>query len=245
MLSGQAMAYVINDNYYGADDHGYGDVIGNVGKFGIDRMEVSHIGSILTVDIYTAFAGRGDDGLFSSYTTGGTGIGYGDLFLASSWNPDTTAANYLNDDYSTGTTWEYGFSLDNRWWDGVDSSGGSATLYALNGATNADNALITEDFMTGAIYRNGQEIAVKNANDQTDLGSGVWSIENGFVRMSMDLAGTGLLDDGDLALHWGMTCGNDTIEGEYQYDVPEPTTLSLMGLSLLGLGFIGRRRKYS
>jgi hypothetical protein len=73
----------IMDTYTGSDSHGYGDVIGSTSNFQIDSMDVSLTGSILSVSIDTTFTGNGDDGLFSGYTAGGTGIGYGDLFLSS------------------------------------------------------------------------------------------------------------------------------------------------------------------
>jgi PEP-CTERM motif len=45
----------------------------------------------------------------------------------------------------------------------------------------------------------------------------------------------------DLGLSWNMTCGNDTIQGDYS--VPEPGTIGLLSLGLLGVGFASRRRK--
>lgn len=247
LLSSQAMAYMINDGYVGSDDHGWGDVIGAASNFNIHGIDLSLSGSSLTVDIFTNFAGKADNGLFASYTAGNTGIGYGDLFLASAWNPFGPAP-YMDDDHATGTLWEYGLALDNRWSD----SGGSATLYALNGATNDDNALLSDDFMTGATYRNGQEIAVDTGADGVSSVSttGSWSVNvtddgnqfNDYIRMVFDIGGTDLLEGStEIALHWAMTCGNDTIEGSW--DVPEPSALSLMGLSLLGIGLISRRRK--
>ena len=113
LWAGSAFAYTINDEYVGADDHGMGDVIGNPGLFDISKAEISLSGSMLRIDIYTNFAGLGDDGLFANYTSGGNGIGYGDLFLSDSWDPFGTSP-YVGDDNSTGTLWTYGFALDNR-----------------------------------------------------------------------------------------------------------------------------------
>lgn len=56
-----AVAVTINDAYTGADDHDYGDVIGNSNYFDISSMNINLIGNTLSVDIYTNFAGRGDD----------------------------------------------------------------------------------------------------------------------------------------------------------------------------------------
>ena len=42
------------------------------------------------------------------------------------------------------------------------------------------------------------------------------------------------------AAHWTMSCGNDVIEG--CDPIPEPQTLLLLGIGLLGLAFVGRKR---
>ena len=256
ILSQQVVALptaTITDNYIGSDSHGYGDVIGSVNNFQINYMDVTLTGSILSISINTTFAGKGDNGLFASYTTGttageGKGIGYGDIFLSSTWSPVGTAPYYGDDASAAGTThWTYGFALDNRWWNGTDSTGGSGTLYALTGATNNDNALLSDDFVKGATFRNGQEVAVDTAaTDSTgspvavSAGSGTWSILSNSVVFSIDLAGTTLLSGSEIALHWGFTCANDVIEGAYS--VAEPGMLLLFTTGLIGFGAAKRKR---
>lgn len=234
-----AVATMISDNYVGSDSHGYGDVIGRTADFQISGMDVSLSGSMLNVSIYTSFAGKGDDGLFASLS-GGNGVGYGDLFLSNAWNP-AGPAPYTADDSSNGTLWTYGFALDNRWWNGADATGGTGTLYQLNGATNDVNALLSEDFLTDGIFRNGQEVAV-DTNGQTSVGSGSWSIIDGSqINFVLDLTGTSLLNGDEIALHWGFTCANDVIEGAYSVSEPGIALLLATGLIVIGLGYHSNR----
>ena len=60
-----------------------------------------------------------------------------------------------------------------------------------------------------------------------------------YIQFEIDLSGTGLANSANIALHWGMTCGNDTIEGEYS--VPEPAILGLLAIGLIGIGVSKRR----
>ena len=238
-----ASATIIDDNYTGADDHGWGDRIGNHTTSGggytfeVHNMEVDLVGTLLNVQINTNYAGHA--GLW--------GTGYGDLFLGNSWDPAGSALdNYLIDDNTNGTVWTYGFSLDGDRYD-ADNMGGTGTLYKFTTANlstdNVTNAVLSNE-VTGPTHRNGQEVIVRSGSG-SDVGSGTWSISNDdaddYILFSIDLANTDLLTGDEIALHWGMTCGNDTIEGAY--DVPEPGMLALLGLGAGILGFTTRRRK--
>lgn len=234
-----AHATLINDDYIGGEDHGYGDVIGNEAIFGVYSMDVELTGNLLSVSINTNFAGRA--GAASWATDGGEGIGYGDLFLSNSWTPVGSAADgFINDNfYATGTTnWSYAFSLDDRW----DNNGGTGSLYSLTG--DGTDVLLSEDFLSSGTFRDGQEVAVKTS-EKTAINSSNWDIiadtnsTVGKITFLIDLTGTSLAGSDTIALHWGMTCANDTIEGEYS--VPEPGIFALLSMGLLGIGVIQRK----
>lgn len=234
-VSAAATPVIIADQYVGGDDHGRGDVIGNVGKFGIDSMTVDLVGATLSITINSLF-GENGLGSFASYTASGNGIGFGDLFLSSSgWNP-YGAAPYVDDDYSNGTVWDYGISLGDRW----DKSS-SASLYGLDTTTGNTDVLLSQDFLTGATFRDGQEIAVDTSAGSLLSNTATFDANTyGAITFILDIAGTDLAGADSIGLHWAMTCGNDTIEGAYS--VPEPATIVLMLLGLICLTFTGYRR---
>ncbi len=238
-----ALPTLISDSYIGADDHGYGDVIGNTANFQINNMTAEIIGSNLSVTISTTFAGKGDNGLFAGSTFDGKGIGYGDLFLSSSWNPFGSAP-YSGDDASNGTVWSYGFSLDDRYMN--EAMSGSGTLYSLNSGDNSD-LLLSEDFLSSNTFRDGQEVAVDTVNgDVTAIATSVnsWSIDAGLGTVSflIDLSNTNLLSSDEIALRWEMTCANDAIEGSFDnVTAAEPGMLALLSIGTLSL--VGLRRR--
>ncbi len=231
IASGTASAeYDLEDNYIGGSDPR--DVIGSDAIFNTLGLNASITGSILNVDIYTNFAGYGDNGLYSGITNTeasgwGNGIGYGDLFLSS--------AGSIGE-------WEYGFSLDNRW----SETGGSGSLYLLNGP----NFLYSDDFIsTSGGYRTGHEVAVDtSAADVEMVGYGSWSVDknNGVISFAIQMEDTGLPYDNGFTFGWGMTCANDVIQGTVEMDnsvdVPEPGALGLVGIGLIGT-LVGRRRR--
>ena len=237
-----AATFPINDTYYGGNDHHYGDIVGGP-VFDVQGASIKRNGTQLTVNIFTNLAGHADEFLYPQYTNRpaskingrAMGIGYGDLFLASQWLPFGNDAHHLQDNNVTGTHWTYGFSIDgDRWTD----AGGTGTFYALTGATNDANALLSNDFLSGATFRDGQEVGVDRASRTVvALGTGSWSVDstpaNRHLSFVFDVANSALATSPNIALHWAMSCANDTIEG-VQF-VPEPGTLALMLPALFAL----------
>ncbi|MEO7494968.1 MAG: PEP-CTERM sorting domain-containing protein [Massilia sp.] len=244
LLAGQAAhAGGISDTgvnaYWGADNHGYGDVIG-ASTYDINGATITRVGSVLTVTIATNFAGHAG----SDPGAAPGGIGYGDVFLAQSWNPFGADAHHTGDNAANGTKWSYGFNLDNRF----SNTGGSFKLYKLNGATNASNILNSESFISCALgtecyYRDGQATAVKTSSSSvanTGL-VGNWTVTaNQEIKFTINVASSDLLNFTAFAMHWGETCQNDVIEGLVRA-VPVPGSLPLLVLGL-GAMFALRRR---
>jgi len=241
-----AQATVIDDSasgatsYWGSDAHGYGDVIGD-SPYDINSADVTRTGNTLTIKISTNFAGHAGDDAWAAPN----GIGYGDLFLSPTWNPFGTDVHHPDDNAANGTHWTYGLSLDNRW----SNTGGTFTLYSLNGADNSSNALLSDSFLscglgTQCYYRNGQDVAV-NTSSSTVSNTGVtgsWTVVAGSqIVFTLNVTGTSLSSYNDLAIHWGETCQNDVIEGLANV-VPEPAPFAIFGLGLIGLSFARRKR---
>jgi hypothetical protein len=229
--------------YWGSDSHGYGDVIGG-STYDIQGATISRVGNVLTIAIATSFAGHA--GMDANITPGG--IGYGDLFLAQTWNPFGTDAHHASDNDNNGTLWSYGFALDNRY----SNTGGTFKLYQLKGSNNDANVIDSEKFMgctlgSACYYRNGQATAVKTQNNAANVAytgtTGSWTVTaNKEIKFTITLASTSdLLKYSSLAMHWGETCQNDVIEGQVSL-VPVPGVLPLTGLGLAMLGLSRRRR---
>jgi hypothetical protein len=226
--------------YWGADAHGYGDVIGN-STYDISGATITRAGNVLTVTIATNFAGNAG----SDPSQAPQGIGYGDLFLAQTWNPFGSDAHHTSDNAANGTDWAYGLSLDNRW----SNTGGTFKVYKLKG-TNATDILNAETFMSCTIgtqcyYRNGQAAAVNTLSSSVERQqslNGTWSVNSTTkeLKFQLDMTGSDLINFSSFAMHWGETCQNDVVEGMVK--LPEPGGIPLV---MLGLGAIValRRRK--
>lgn len=221
-VAGQASATIIQDKYYGAD--GFSslsdrDVIGDKNRYEINNMDVNFDSKYMSVRINTNFTNVGDP-----YK-----VDFGDLFISiDGWKPYGSAP-YTSDNIFTGEKWEFVF----------DTSGGM--LYG------GDFKILTSDKFfggSGLYYRKNQEVqygggGTEYTGSSVDLSHAGYG---GYVEYKILLASLGISGDVSLGFKWGMTCANDSIEGGLRTTVPEPTSLLILALGLLGLGVATRKR---
>jgi len=235
-LTGAAQALpistaIINDVYWGSNDHGYGDVISSSSSkefFNVDHLKVVFNNDhLVNVTVYTGFNQNDARAL---------GTKYGDLFISTTgWHPyaGTDPAHFKQDSYSnTGTQWKYV----------IDTSEGGALYGGAFSVYQSQNLI-----PSGYIFRNGQIVQRKAGGTLLDIdavlfGSEVYAgktYNTLYYTFDGDLLGIHAGDE--LAFKWGMTCANDTIEGQAVVPVPEPAPLPLLAAGV-GAGWVARRR---
>ncbi|MCG8635211.1 MAG: PEP-CTERM sorting domain-containing protein [Desulfobacterales bacterium] len=212
-----------------------GDVISakkNVNIFDVDEMTVNidNSGNV-TVSIATDYS-----------EAKGLGTEYGDLFISTDgWKPYGDSP-YMEDTINKGETWEYVFDT-------------SAFVSGTNQNPIYDTAtgtFITSDDVHGGSsqpyhFRHDQEVLFAAGDPGDFSGTGAFYDDvDGILTYAFNLDDLGLSADEaqNLGFRWTMTCANDIIEGGVHWaPVPEPGTMLLLGMGLLGLGALGRKKQ--
>ena len=221
LACGQASAVVINDDYWGADGFtslSDRDSIGGA-TYDIQSMDVTFGGGYMNVRVNTNFS-----------TPDPYGVEFGDLFISNNgWNPDTSASNYRNDNIFTGEDWEYVFDTS----EGVLYGGGFGIA-------------TSNDFFGGSGYYYRRNHEVQRTSGGTELAGSLVDLsstgDGGYIEYNILLSSLDLTT-GDIGLRWAMTCANDAIEGAVRYSVPEPATILMFGVGILGLAMSARKAR--
>jgi hypothetical protein len=185
-------------------------------------MNVTTSGNLMTVRVTGTFFSTANIMSFSGFWEPG------DLYISSTgWKAlGSSGPHFATDTFTSNEGWNY-----------VVGNGpqGKGVYNILNfpsiTMTNIDGAYGT--YRADQAWQGGYGAYVTSADVSVD-GTGMT-----FEFSTLDSTGAYYLGD-QVGLHWTMQCGNDVVEGEVP--VPEPTTILLLGVGLIGVTLFGRRK---
>lgn len=225
----QAMATstTITDTYIGADPtHNWAHVDSlGAADFNLTKMVVDFENNKMKVDIYA-------DRYFGKTLPFESTL-LGDLFISTNGIKAYPNNDSRLDTKATGEQWEWVAALDTH-----NKTSGLLGLYLV------DQNKIVDSNLQGLpdsqwVYRAGQEW-IYDTTGLTSITTGTWSRDNEKLSLSFNMPNWDVTEFG---LHWGMSCGNDVIEGTAAAPVPEPATMLLFGTGLTGLAAMRRKKK--
>jgi len=180
-----------------------------------------------------------------NFYTGQENMKAGDIFIDTNgdavYAPNTIPGYDYNPGYKTVSNglFKYDYVLDINWSAGTfdivkltDSSVLKDTEYGAQ-YNQASNPWI---YLSGGSVIGGGNFNTYGKASQNDTGFLGWNADDKHFVASFDISAINL-DNGAL-FHNTMECGNDNLIGA----VPEPGTMMLLGMGMLGLAVYGKRR---
>ncbi len=203
--------------------------------------------------------GTSNLGMISGYNfqTGKMGNGHqfnaGDIFISTDSSfiaGDATRGSNGFDEVAAGTTFGYEFVIDVNW-DSIEEDGGALMgQYSVYAVGSGDQVMLP---FYGQNYGSGPFEFLANDGSQS-LFEGMFTFEEGLSNADVDNLYAGgnhyaaygfdlsFLGDTDFWVSNTMGCGNDHLLGKSAATaVPEPASIALLSLGLLGLGVLRRR----
>jgi hypothetical protein len=154
--------------------------------------------------------------------------------------PPDGASNYvagdIGFDFGINGSYDYGISTLDR--------NGFLTGRLYNSTGWANGFWMGSDPLSGPTYMTAGTL-VPGSNGSLIYTEGTYNGDHYIIEGYMPLLAFGSDWGNDFRMHWAMSCGNDYVYIDYsRMHTPEPATMALLGLGLLGLAGL-RRRKLS
>jgi hypothetical protein len=192
-------------------------------RFDVNSMKIDIVDNTMTITLQGPY--------FTNLNGADTKLqqfgGPGDLYInKDGWSSalGTAADHYATDTFTLGEGWDYVV--------GKPSSTEGFGVYSLDaGFTSTGSAGYWSGYRKDQAWTGGFGALVTGASRTTSNDTMVYTIP--------DISGLNL--GSTIGFHWTMKCGNDVVEGSVSM-VPEPGSMLLLGLGLLGLFGVARRR---